>query len=252
MIEKFLKKVNFLKFKLGLGCSLAVIAILIFVATREKHIVIPEQITTPQVTTPEIAKSPLTVHEESESSQSTIPSGRQAIDKQFTETSNLQQTQSDLSKKLEALESVVSDLKANQQQSAAVNKSDEDKDDVVLTPEQEDAKVAAETQAIIDMMEEKLQAEPVDSEWSDWAEKELSKKERDSNKDFKVVNLDCHSTFCRVDLEFNVDLNKEEELGKLQDIIPWNGELFIHVDDVDNGQAIIYVSREGHSLPSLK
>jgi len=43
----------------------------------------------------------------------------------------------------------------------------------------------------------------------------------------------------------------ENNFRHLQELVPWSGEMFFQVDDINAGEAVIYIARENHSLPRI-
>ena len=63
-----------------------------------------------------------------------------------------------------------------------------------------------------------------------------------------IIEADCKSSFCRVHLTLGPG-SAEQSLKQLENFIPWNGEAFFLVDELDAGEATVYVVREDHTLP---
>lgn len=172
-------------------------------------------------------------------------------EKHSEEISNLERVQSNLTKKLELLESKIAEIRENQHL-AVLNEYDgnnNQNNNTEMHPEiKEDA--LGPIKEDIDLLET-IQSEPVDVEWSDSATKALyNSVQKNATGSVEIINVDCRSTLCRVEFFLNTPF-KEEGFKELEKISPpWNGEGFFEFDE-NSGLAVMYIAREGHSLPRL-
>lgn len=239
----YFKKANLFKFMLRFGGVLAGIIVLVLIIVKNNSMV---------------PKHSKTLKEKIEDSGIATSSDKNRLrmmsnqKKQADEMSNLERELSRLSKKIVSLESTVAKLMVNQHTAAGSDLiGNADQDSAEETSEMEEEKIMSQIKAQVDMMEETLQYEPVDAEWSDSVRIALYKSvQENTTGNFEILNADCRSTLCRVDLTFDTAL-PEDSFRELQDLIPWNGEAFFQVDDTDSGQAVLYIAREGYSLPQL-
>ena len=122
-----------------------------------------------------------------------------------------------------------------------------------LTPDEEAEQVEAQTLELIELFEETILTEGTDPEWSSLAEfalDEVSKSEEMT--EFNLVDAKCVTTMCRMELSLDDSESPEESFRKLVDFAPWQGEGFIRIQDGNDGgfaQAVVYLAREGYSLP---
>jgi len=117
------------------------------------------------------------------------------------------------------------------------------------TGEEEQARVQIEMGQQMDLLEYTLQTEMVDSGWSDRATVELNEAfRRDTSSGLELLQADCRGSMCRIDVGYNSKA-PEESFRMLQGVIPWDGEAFFHIENIDSGQATLYLAREGNQLP---
>jgi hypothetical protein len=112
------------------------------------------------------------------------------------------------------------------------------------------------------MVKQALETEKEDPEWSQRAETSWTQLFQQENikeelKGIQLRNIECRTTLCLVELT-PADPGQgaavfEENVGKLLLFAPWRGSGFVKIENPD-GQAavaVIYMSREGHTLPSF-
>jgi hypothetical protein len=120
-----------------------------------------------------------------------------------------------------------------------------------LTPEEVDEQAQAVLEAQVQFIEETILAEEIDTEWSSWAELALIDACQSENMTgFDVVDVECRTTACRVEISLDGSVSPEEGLHNLSFVEPWDGASFTKIDvGVEPFQAVVYLAREGHSLP---
>lgn len=242
----YFKKGILLNFLLGFGFALAGILLLALIIGKNNAF---------------IQTHPIMLQEGFENSGATISSKRNKLQvehapsdqgKQDSKITNIEQAQSELSKQMRVLESTLNRLEAGLDSAEGRDLNENgDHDSAVKTPEMEEEEVIADIKAQLDLMEETLQSESVDEKWSNSSMQGIYDAVlKNTAIGFHIASADCRSTICRLDLTFDPDLS-EDSLSELPDLIPWSGEIFFHIDDIDSGEAVLYVSREGHFLPQL-
>jgi hypothetical protein len=198
-----------------------------------------------------VADNPAQHQHESASADGTAS----AADMSEKQTIDLKQQQADLSKKIETIQS---NIKALQAASSTQNSSppaqeevEPAPDPVPESPEAEEESVNAELIAQMGLLDDTLETEAPDPEWSTEATSALKAK-ASQNQDIQVNVLDvtCRSSLCRMEIAFQPG-EHENSFRHLQELVPWSGEMFFQVDDVNNGEAVIYIARENHSLPKI-
>lgn len=144
---------------------------------------------------------------------------------------------------LAAEKSSVSDIEYNSDEGR-----DMDNSEAAQLEEKEEA--LAQIREELDFLDNSLYAEYTDPEWSGSAVSSLYEMQNnDMAEGIEVLNADCGSTFCRMDVAIDPE-GVEDKVRNLMQIIPWDGELYVSIDDIGTGKAVVYISREGHSLPS--
>ena len=164
---------------------------------------------------------------------------------------SLESTPLQLSKKIDKLESKVARIKANQHlrvQSDLDANFDGDNEGSLMD---EEAQAAVQLQEQVALMNNTLQSEYLDDQWSEAAVADVYESfQKDSGDGYAVLDADCRSTMCRVIVMLG-DASPEENFMELGEKLPWNGEIFFQVDDMESGEAVIYLAREDHSLPRV-
>ena len=111
----------------------------------------------------------------------------------------------------------------------------------------------AQTLELIELFEETILIEGTDPEWSGLAELALDEaSKREEMTEFNLVDAKCGTTMCRMELSLDGSESPEESFRKLVDFAPWQGEGFIRIQDGNDrefAQAVVYLAREGYSLP---
>lgn len=64
----------------------------------------------------------------------------------------------------------------------------------------------------------------------------------------EVADVQCHSSFCRVDLVLDMTRFEDPVGVPLDQVAPWTGQTLFQYD-METGEGFVYVAREGHTLP---
>ena len=161
------------------------------------------------------------------------------------------QPQSELIAKVEDLEQKLADLSRTQNLMPITDADiEDDSGDISRSEEEKEEELEALWQEELNLLEETLRSEPVDNEWSEVAVSSLYESfENDEADGLELINAECHSTFCRLDLVFDLP-SPEDSFRALQETLPWYGEMIYEAENSANGQSFAYISRQGYSLPS--
>lgn len=178
---------------------------------------------------------------------------RPAVDgrsERSAELANMERAQRGLLQKIERLESLIAEAGGDEESVEADElDSDVDKRGVPESPEAEEERMLAQIREQVHMLDTTLYAEVVDRKWAEPATIALREAlEKELADTIDVLEADCRSTMCRLSLAVD-PASLEESFRKLQEVIPWNGESFFQMDDVDSGEAVLYIAREDLSLP---
>jgi hypothetical protein len=169
------------------------------------------------------------------------------IEKNNNEVAKLQQEQEKLSKEFDKLQSHL--LKELQDKPSVEIGPNEDIIDE--SPEAEEERLITELVAHKDLLDHTLEGEAWDYEWSNEAITALQvSKTQYQDTSIEMIDVDCGSTLCRVMLNFTPG-EHENSIRHFQNALPWAGEMFFQVEDINTGEAVIYISRENHSLPKI-
>jgi hypothetical protein len=117
-----------------------------------------------------------------------------------------------------------------------------------LTPEEELEREAAQTQAQIEFLDRSLFAERIDPAWADSARRALDEALQDEKmRGLTLVSQECRTTLCRLELHLDSSLSPAQAFHNLAQHSQWWGAGFVRIDEA--GSAVVYLAREGHSLP---
>lgn len=241
----YMKKTKLLRFILGFGFVLSVIVILVLIIA--KYAIVQKNLS-------------LTMSQEkSKNSAEMTPSNKNWLladpmasnqTKRGDEISNPQHSQSQLLKKIKALESAVAELMVKHHSgvnSESIDNNAQEDDGQTFKTEEE--KILEQIKAEEEIIQERIQSEPLDVEWSNSAIKALYESVQEKTTGgIEILSADCRSTLCRVDFLFDTT-SSDESLRELKHFVPWNSEGLIQIDDINSGQAVLYIAREGYSLP---
>ena len=178
-------------------------------------------------------------------------------------SSDLERRSAEMNSELTSLRSQIVDINQGQEsidriaspglESPEASAPDEEGAAEELTVEEEAEQVEADTLEMIDLFEETILTEGTDPEWSSLAEFDLDEASiSEEMTEFNLVDAKCGTTMCRMELSLNDFDSPEESFRKLVNFAPWQGEGFISIEDgndEESAQAVIYLAREGYSLP---
>jgi hypothetical protein len=92
-----------------------------------------------------------------------------------------------------------------------------------------------------------------DPEWSEHAEKEITK--IFISPDLSGVSLrqvNCRTTLCRLDVALDAGADRHQLFSDIMKRSPFSGEGFIHVDNPGDRRIEWYISRVGRRLPKFR
>jgi hypothetical protein len=124
---------------------------------------------------------------------------------------------------------------------------------VALTPEEEEQQIADQTQAQIELMEATVLREAIDPEWAPSAQKVLKETfQQEALSGMYLVDADCRTSLCRMEVVFDETLAPEDGFRMLTDNSPWQGQGFVRIGTDEDPSIMVYLAREGHSLPQAQ
>ena len=104
---------------------------------------------------------------------------------------------------------------------------------------------------MMDAVEDQLDIEEVDAEWSGWASEEISRNFTSFEIDGGyLVDTECRSSICRVELDFSSSSSRDEGIKVLPNLSGWDGQGFFQVIGDDELGVVAYYARENNKLPS--
>lgn len=117
-----------------------------------------------------------------------------------------------------------------------------------LTPEEELEREAAQTQAQIEFLDRSLFAERIDPAWADSARRALDEAlQNEKMSGLTLVSQECRTTLCRLELHLDGSLSPAQAFHNLAQHSQRWGAGFVRIDNA--GSAVVYLAKEGHSLP---
>jgi hypothetical protein len=164
------------------------------------------------------------------------------------EIAKLKQEQAKLLKEFDKLQSNLQELQDKSMLSSDVGS---DPDNATESPEAEEERINTELIAQLNLLDETLERETVDSEWSSEAAIALqASANQDRETSMEVIDVNCASSLCRMMITFTPG-EHDNSFRHIQDILPWSGEMFFQVEDVSVGEAVVYIGRENYPLPRV-
>ena len=218
--------------------SAGVLALVISVMAVGRDIAEPQS--APAAALSPIAEQPVV----RQSSASSVKGDRSA------ELARMEEAQAELTRKVERLEALLADSRREE-----ISREDEqpaagpEESRIEESPEAREERVRAQIREQVELLETTLGRELDDKEWAKPAMISLGEAfETEAAEGIDLLEADCRSSMCRIRLAFDPS-RAEESFGRLQTIVPWSGEAFLQIDDMDSGEAVLYLAREDHQLP---
>lgn len=156
-----------------------------------------------------------------------------------------------LRKQLENLSNNINHTASASSSNLPTSLSNQDnQDNQILNIEEREEEMTREVEQQLDLYESTAAQEGIDQSWAIQAQTEVYESFKAlSADDVGVSEVQCHSSFCQAKVELSGD-NNQAAIRKLQQVSPWQGESFIWIKDIDQGEGMIYLAREGQVLPS--
>ena len=137
----------------------------------------------------------------------------------------------------------------SQAESLAPQIGDTEANAATLTPEEEQARTEAQIQTQVALLEGTLLGEKSDSAWGNTAQLALNTTfHSETMAGVQLMKADCRTTLCRLELFLDGSTAPEDSFRKLVHSSPWQGQGFVQIDG-ESGKAVVYLAREGYSLP---
>lgn len=118
-------------------------------------------------------------------------------------------------------------------------------------PAEELERAEAETRAQVEFLAQTLRTEKTDVQWAHAAELALEETFRnEAMAGFEFVSSTCRTTICRLEFHLDASTSPDEGFYSLLRLRPWQSYGFALIDN--QGFAVVYLAREGHSFPQLR
>ncbi len=96
-----------------------------------------------------------------------------------------------------------------------------------------------------------LQSEVPDTAWSQMAEEQVMSSLSEANDKLLTTDIECRESLCRLNVARANGATDDETMDAFDTHMEWAGEMSMTYDP-KTGEAVVYLAREGHSLPSLE
>lgn len=157
----------------------------------------------------------------------------------------------EMKSELTSLRSRLTQVERDQESIGRAPLGDEKADAPALTPEEELERAEAQTQAQVELIEGTMLTQKTDPEWANTAQLALHEVfQSEATAGILLMNAECRTTLCRMELVLDGSVSPEDSFRKLTHLAPWQGQGFVRIDP-EGGSAVVYLSREGDSLPQL-
>ena len=124
------------------------------------------------------------------------------------------------------------------------------REELNLTEEEKEAMALQKIEAQVATYDELGIREGPDPDWSLDAQEQLYDAfEALREQGIGVGDVVCHTSFCQADFTVESD-SGAEIIHDLQNVGPWGGERLVWIKDVEKGAGVMYVARDGGSLPN--
>jgi len=133
---------------------------------------------------------------------------------------------------------------------AEVSTTDENQDNISLTEEEREVQVTAQMEQQLELYNSAALQEGVDDGWASQAQTDVYNSFQTLSTDgVSVSEVACHSSFCQAKFSLGGE-NNDIAIGKVQGLSPWEGESFIWIKDIEQGDGVMYLARQGQELPN--
>ncbi|MCP4934249.1 MAG: hypothetical protein GY927_08620 [bacterium] len=128
---------------------------------------------------------------------------------------------------------------------------DDQASDVTQDPMSEEEQLVDYVDQQLALYKDSAMDEGPDREWAPEAQSVLLDAFENLVEDgVGVSEVKCFSTFCEADI--SLENYSAEAVRKLQQFSPWNGEMTVFIKDLEQGEGVVYLAREGHYLPGYE
>lgn len=123
----------------------------------------------------------------------------------------------------------------------------------LLSPEEELRRTEAQSWAQVELLEGAIHAETADPQWTTPAEATLKEAflNTQGEEGLQLLETSCRTTLCRMKLSRDESISPEESFRQLTHRTPWQGQSFVRIDLENSADIVVYLSREGYSLPQV-
>lgn len=118
-----------------------------------------------------------------------------------------------------------------------------------LTEQEREAQARQQMLDQLALFDKVATQEGIDEEWALDAQADVYESFQNlADEGLGLAEVKCHSSFCEADFSFAAEQGNEG-IKRLVEVSPWEGEAMIWVDNINEGKGVIYLAREGQSLP---
>lgn len=128
--------------------------------------------------------------------------------------------------------------------------ADEDQEKLFLTEEEREIEIATQMEEQLELYDNAALQEGVDDGWASQAQTDVYNSFQTlSTNGVSVSEVACHRSFCQANFSLDGE-NNDMAIGKVQGLSPWEGESFIWIKDIEQGDGVMYLARQGQELPN--
>lgn len=118
-----------------------------------------------------------------------------------------------------------------------------------LSEEEQEQQARAQIEQQLAMYDRVAKQEGIDQNWASDAQAKVHQSFQNLAEDgIGVSEVKCHSSLCKARFFFDT-ADADSAIQNLQGVSPWQGETFIWIADTERGEGVIYLARDGDSLP---
>jgi len=163
------------------------------------------------------------------------------------QTSN---TNDEVAREVDALAKQLDDLR--EEMHALLSEKTQENSPAVeeMSQQQIDAAIEQKQAMTTDLYTDAMQTEDIDADWSYQAEKKTRDALAAVSDKLITHEIECRTSLCRLDIGKAEGATNDEALDAFDTSIEWRGEMRMTYDP-NTGEGVVYMAREGHSLPRL-
>ena len=119
------------------------------------------------------------------------------------------------------------------------------------SPEERIAAERAQAAEMFSELQTRLDSDPLDAQTGEWASDQIRAGiESRMGDGTRLTGTECRTSMCRIEMQFDDEITRDEMLGQVPDTVPWDSQGFFYADPADPLNLVVFVGREGQTLES--